>query len=58
MLYYDGNPADGYLKKAALDGMEAKRPDAYSTDLPEAPFGDPIDRPFYGMFGQWKVSPA
>jgi len=31
MTYDCGNPADGYLKKAAWDGMEAKWPKAYAT---------------------------
>lgn len=30
-LYDCGNPADGYLKKAAWEGMEEKWPDAYAT---------------------------
>ena len=30
-LYDCGNPATGYLKKAAWDGMEAKWPAAYAT---------------------------
>lgn len=31
MTYDCGNPANGYLKKAAWDGMEAKWPAAYAT---------------------------
>jgi glycine betaine/proline transport system substrate-binding protein len=30
-LYDCGNPADGYLKKAAWDGMADKWPSAYAT---------------------------
>jgi glycine betaine/proline transport system substrate-binding protein len=39
-LYDCGNPADGYLKKAAWDGMEAKWPAAYAT-LEKISFNNP-----------------
>ncbi|MEN8659511.1 MAG: glycine betaine ABC transporter substrate-binding protein, partial [Marivita sp.] len=39
-LYDCGNPANGYMKKAAWDGMEAKWPSAYAI-LEKIDFSNP-----------------